>query len=185
MIELKRLRDDEEGSILVLFSASLFLLIFFAGIAIDLSMYYTKKTDLENLCKILREDRFTYQDTIRYSSNPGITCYNIMSDTMTENNFKGGITVYFKEDPYPALANYRKYHIRMEVSEEFEFHFLRLFGLTQVVVKAHIDGEQNYGDGGNDMIWHPSGSVSLYNGSYTGKPGLPHKFVSGDYPEGW
>lgn len=180
-----RILKKEKGNITILFAICLVVLIFFAGIAIDFGLYYMERNDLENLCRLLREDRFTYHDSIRYAQNPGRESYNIVENTMSSNNFSGDIKVYFKEEPYPALSNSRSYKMRIQLEDKFEFIFLKLFGLGEVGVSAHVDGEENYGDGGNDVIWHPNTNVSTYNGLYSGKVGSFHNFTPGVFPNGW
>lgn len=173
----------EDGSIILLFAGCLVLLIFFVGIAIDLSLANMQRNDLENLCQVLRQDRFTYQDTIRYGENPGAIMYQIVSDTMADNQFDGAIKVYFCEQT-PA-PNYRYYRTRIQLSEEYSFYFLRLFGADNATISVQIDGAETYGEGMNDMIWHPKLPLARYNGSYTGVAGGDYTFVSGDIPTDW
>ncbi|MDO4788863.1 MAG: hypothetical protein Q4A19_06880 [Johnsonella sp.] len=180
----KKLKE-EEGNIIVLFAGTLLLLCFFVGIAFDLSLYYTRKNDLENLCRLLREDRFTHQDSIRYADNPGAKNYIIASKTLQDNGFAGDLSVFFKEESFPAQANSRQYKIRIELSENFDFHFLKIFGLSNVRVKAYIDGKENYGEGGSDVIWHPSAAAETYSGVYSGSAGSGYSFTQGTFPSGW
>lgn len=181
---LKKMKE-EDGNIIVLFAGGLLLLCFFVGIAFDLGLYYTKKNDLENLCRLLREDRFTHQDSIRYADNPGAENYRIASKTLQDNGFTGNLSVFFKEEPFPAYANARQYKIRIELSENFGFHFLKIFGLSDVKIMAHIDGKENYGEGGSDVIWHPSGTADTYSGVYSGSAGSGYSFSQGTFPSGW
>ena len=177
-----KMLKEEKGSIIAIFTLCLVILIFFVGIAIDFGAYYMKKNDLENLCRIVREDRFIFQDTVKYSDNPAAEFYNIVQDTMNKNGFKGNINVYFKEEAFTAYANSRSYKMRVELSEPFSFSFLKIFGLSSVMVEAHIDGKENYGESGNDVIWHPGVNVNAYNGRYSGKAGSTYSFSPGVFP---
>lgn len=176
---------EEFGSVVVLFALLLTVIVFFVGIAVDLSLFYMKRSDLENLCQLMREDRFTFQDTMRYADNPGRAAYQIAAQSMGDNGFNGVITVYFWEKTQPAEANGRYYKVRTQLSDDFSFHFLRIFGADTVKVKAHIDDVENYGEGGSDVIWHPSVSPGSYSGSYTGSAGGGYSFVAGDFPSDW
>lgn len=185
MKEVLKRWKKEQGNMTILFAASLFLILFFVGIGVDLSLYYMRRNDLENLCRLLREDRFTYQDTIRYANNPGAAMFKIASDTMKSNQFSGEIKVFFKEEPFPAAANERKYKTRVQISEKFNFYFLQIFSLKTAPVVAYVDGVEQYGESGLDVIWHPDVSVDAYNGSYTGTVGSAYTFSAKDYPSGW
>ena len=177
--------SEEEGNGTLLFAFSLVILLFFLGIGMDLGLYYAKQTDLENLCQLMRENRFTYQDSMRYADNPGQTAYDLAAGTMQKNSFAGTVTVYFQEDLQPAEANARHYRIRTELSEDFSFYFLRIFGAHPVLVQAYVDDIENYGEGGNDVIWHPAVTPDSYSGSYTGAAGGACSFVRGDFPPDW
>lgn len=174
---------SEDGSVILLFAACLVVLIFFVGIAIDLSMAYMQRNDLENLCQLIRQDRFTYQDTIRYADNPGASMYQVVSNTMADNGFDGTITVYFYEKN--PEANYRYYRTRVKLEKEFTFYFLRLFGADHATIAVSVDGGETYGEGMTDVVWHPSIPVSGYNGSYTGTATSGYTFTSGDVPAEW
>ncbi len=176
---------EERANITILFATCMVVIAFFAGLAIDFGMYYMKKNDLENLCRLLREDRFTYQDSIRYANNPGAELYNIVSDTMKKNKFGGTIQLAFKEENFPTNANSREYKMRIILTEDFNFYFLKIFSLGGIKVSSFIDGKENYGEGGSDVIWHPAVSPNTYSGTYTGQAGSGYTFEQGVYPSGW
>lgn len=183
---MKRIRkrfSREGGNILLLFAGFLILITFMVGIALDLGMIYMRRNDLIDLCQLARDRRFTYQDSIRYSDNPGAETYEIVSAAIRENGFSGTVKVYFFEDP-PA-SNYRYYRVRTELSEEYEYTFLKLFGLDTVTISTFLDGGETYGEGINDMIWHPAMPCSEYNGSYTGTAGGPYHYDASDRPCDW
>jgi|GEM_PF-912970 hypothetical protein len=163
---LRRKAGAEKGNITLLFAATLVLLIFFIGVSLDLGMIYMERNELIDLCQVIREDRFTYQDTIRFAENPGLTSYRIISDTMADNGFDGTVKVYFSERE--PESNYRYYRIRTKLSVKYSYSFLRLFGLNSATVSAFVDGGETYGEGINDVVWYPQMPVSRYNGSYTG-----------------
>ena len=175
--------EQERGNIIVLFALTLVVLIFFIGLSIDISMICLQRNTMQDLCQIIREDRFTYQDTIRYADNPGLTSYQIIYDSLEDNNFNGTVKVYFCEDE-PA-SNYRSYHIRTELSEEYSYSFARIFGFTSRTVTVSLDGGETYGESGNDVVWHSPIAVADYNGSYTSKPSGGYIYDSHDIPPGW
>jgi hypothetical protein len=182
---LKTVIKEERANVTMLFAIWFIIISFFVGLAVDFGMYYMKKNDLENLCRVLREDRFTYQDSIRYAANPGAELYGIVSETMRKNGFDGKVELVFKEEAFSPSANSRKYKMRIILSQDFNFYFLRLFSLNSAKVASFVDGNESYGDGGTDVIWHPSVSPSSYNGTYTGSAGAGYTFQAGVYPSGW
>lgn len=185
MKRMKKRFSREDGNILLLFAATLTLLIFMVGIALDLGMIYMRRNDLIDLCQLARERRFTYQNTIRYAENPGRETYQIVSNAIRENGFDGNITVYFYEqEPTPA---HRYYQVRTVLSEQYEYTFLKLFGADTVMISAYLDGGEHYGgEDSTDMIWHPKIPCSKYNGSYTGTNNSQNPwFAPGDLPSDW
>ena len=173
----------EDGNILVLFASVLTILIFFIGLSLDVGMLFLRRNSMQSLCQMVREDRFTYQDSIRYASNPGLESYQIISDTMAANAFDGTVKVYFYEEP-PA-ANYRYYRIRTELSDEYSFTFARLFGLDTMTLTVFLDGGETYGEGLSDVVWYPPLSAASYNGSYTSQPGGGYIYDGADLPSSW
>lgn len=185
-IKMKKLRKRfarEDGNILLLFAGSLILIIFMIGIALDLGMIYMRRNDLVDLCQLARDERFTYQDTIRYSDNPGRETYNIVANTMRNNGFNGTITVFFFERE--PEHNYRDYRVRIQLTEQYRYTFLRLFGGDTVAITTWLDGGENYGESGADMIWYPKLPCSEYNGSYTGTADGPFVYNPADFPTDW
>lgn len=183
---MKKFRE-EDGAFVILFAFLLIALIGFVGMATDLTIMHMRQNELANLCQLVREDRFTYQDSIRYSENPVEECYNIIYQTLkVDNNFAGDIKIYYQEinpaNPYEWDPSRREYKLLVTVSEEFTFYFLKLFGLNTATLSQSIEGGQVIGEGGYDMIWHPSGSINDYSGSCSSPTGA---FVPGDLPEDW
>ncbi|RFZ75654.1 hypothetical protein DS742_27855 [Lacrimispora amygdalina] len=175
--------DREDGNILLLFAGSLTVLIFFIGISMDLGLIYLKRNALMNLCQLVKEDRFTFQDSIRYSDNPGKDSFTMIEDALRRNHFDGTVKVYFKEEA--PETNYRYYKIRTQLSEEYSYTFLKIFGADTTTITVYFDGGETYGEGISDVIWHPALPVSSYNGSYTSQPDGSCDYDSGDMPADW
>ena len=181
--KIKEKGNAEKGNVILLFAVTLLILIFFTGISLDLGMIYMKRNELIDLCQIVREDRFTYQDTIRYADNPGLTSYQIISDTMLDNNFSGTVKVYFQEQQ--PESNYRYYRTQTQLCTDYTYTFLRLFGLTTTTITAAINGGETYGEGLNDVVWYPQLAVDDYNGSYTSTSGGGYIYDAADKPADW
>lgn len=190
---MRKFIEEERGSIIMLFAISLFIIIFSIGLGIDFSLLYTKRSELENFCQLTRADRFTYRDIVRFEDcdmsthkGPGYASYNIVSNIMSENGFTGDIDVYFKEESYGEDGNFRAYKIRTCLSEDFDFHFMRIFGLKKIKIHSYVDGEEDFGERDLDVIWHPScEDPNIYNGHYKGKAGSSATFVSMEFPDEW
>lgn len=183
-IMAKKFLQKEDGNILLIFAGAMVLIAFFIGICLDVSMIYVKRNSMQNILQIIREERFTYQDTIRYSDNPALTTYHIAYSAAAENGFDGIVTVYFREeDPEP---NYRSYQVRILLTDECPFYFGRIFGLNTVPLNVSLDGGESYGEGSADVIWHSPLPVSNYNGAYTGIIGdMQVVYDSTELPPDW
>jgi hypothetical protein len=176
--KIRRLFKEERGNIMVLFAGSLIVIIAFIGLSLDVGLLSLERNSLQNLSQVIREDRFTNQDKIRYADNPGLASYNIISETLAENGFDGTVTVYFYEKE--PKASHREYYIRTVLSEEFSWNFARVVGMTTTPISVTLDGYETCGENGLDVVWFPKNPPSSYNGSYSSGG-----FVAGDIPPEW
>lgn len=173
----------ERGNIMVLFALTLIVIIGFIGLSVDVGMLSLKRNSLENMLQVVRNDRFTYQDLIRYSDHPGEEVYHVIHDTLVSNGFDGTVKVYFYEQT--PVSNQRYYQIRTVLSDDFTYYFARVFGMTTTTVSVSLDGGEAVGDGSSDVVWYPEELPSIYNGSYTSQPGGGFVHVSSDIPPEW
>lgn len=188
MKKMKKFLEDEKGNVLIIFAGSMVVIAFFLGILIDVSMIYMDNNSMQNLLRIIREERFTHQDTIRYSDNPAVETYNIVRESAMENGFDGEIKVYFKEDEPEIDRSFRSYKVRISLKKESPFYFGRIFGLDTITLGAGLDGGESYGDGSLDVIWYSPIDVSGYNGSYFGnmtETGYIYNSLDDTPPGGW
>lgn len=175
---------DEKGNITIAFAAMLVVLLFFAGICVDLGMVYLRRAELYNLSKIIREERITFQDAIRYSDNPGAKTYEVVENALIKNNYNGNLKVYFQE--YVQQENLRQYRTKVVLSKEVPYNFLRIFGHSSVTLNVSIDGSDTMGETSvaNVVVWHPSADKSSYSGSYE-RTGSAIDFDDSDLPDSW
>ena len=188
MKRIRKCASHEDGNILILFAGFLVLIIFMIGLMLDLGMIYMRRNDLMDLCQVAREERLSRQDSIRYAENPGELTYDIVSNSVRKNGFKGTVKVYFYEKE--PEWNDRSYKVRVVLSEEYHYTFLRILpNVTSSTITVYLDGIEEYGDKRDDlddMIWHPTGGPNGYNGSYTGTdPEQPsqYEYKKGDLPD--
>lgn len=183
MRKIRRFFKGERGNVMVLFAGALVVIIGFVGLSIDIGLLCLQRNTLQNMTQVIRGNRFTYQDTIRYADDPGKTSFEMIQETLAENGFDGTIKVYFYEET-PA-ANYRCYRIRTELSEDFSFYFARIFGLDTTTITVSLDGGESIGDISSDVIWYPQKDTSEYNGSYTGTSSGGYVHDTSDIPPDW
>ena len=72
----------EKGNVAFIFAGILIILIFFVGLATDISMVLWHHNRLENTCQLVRDNRYTYQDTVRYSDNPAASFAQYAATTL-------------------------------------------------------------------------------------------------------
>ena len=168
MKKIQSFMKGEKGNVLIMFAGLMVMIAFFLGIIIDVTMIYLDNNAMQSLLQIIREERFTHQDTIRYAENPAIETYNLAYESAKKNGFNGDIKVYFKEDEPNEDRSFRNYKIRIVLADNSPFYFGRMFGLNTIKLSAKLDGGESYGDSSLDVIWYPPGVPSDYNGSYTG-----------------
>ena len=154
----------EKGNVAFIFAGILIILIFFVGLATDISMVLWHHNRLENTCQLVRDNRYTYQDTVRYSDNPAASFAQCAATTLAVNGYNGKATVYFKEDD--PQDNFRHFKVRLVLTDKSSFYFLRLFGQDSVEISSQVDFEDSYGEKADDVVWRPSASALSFNGGY-------------------
>lgn len=180
MQKIQSLVKKERGNIMVLFAGSLIIMIAFIGLSLDIGMLSLQRNSLQNLSQVIREDRFTYQDQIRYADDPAKKSYEIIYNTLEKNGFDGTLKIYFYE--FEQFSNHREYRIRTVLTQEYSWSFARVLGMSTTTISSTLDGREIYGEGGVDMVWHSEISPLTYNGSYTSLPGGGYVHNSSDIP---
>lgn len=164
--------DGESGNILVMFACSLFVLIFFIGLAVDVSMILWQKGQLVNDAQLIKNNRFVYQESVRYSDDPGKEFEDRALQTLKLNNYDGGGKIYFYE--YSRKKEERKVKVRVELNKKANTYFFQVFGVKSIPISTSIDFEDTYGEykknpsdpKSENRVWHPKKFASEYNGTY-------------------
>ena len=180
-----KILKKENGDILVLFAGLFILIVFCLALVIDVGMIYLRRNQMQDICQVIRKDRFTYEDTVRYSDNPAEDCFKNIYNSATKNGFNGNVKVYFNEKE--PQCNKRSYKTRTVLTEKYKFTVARILGFDETNIEVFIDVDETYGEGRADMIWHPKTPISSYNGSYTSLDDGTNNFVftAGDIPSDW
>lgn len=164
--------DGESGNILVMFACSLIVLIFFIGLAVDVSMVLWQKGQLVNDAQLIKNNRFVYQESVRYADKPGEEFEKRALQTLKLNNYEGSGKIYFHE--YSRKEEERKIKVRVELNKNANTYFFQVFGVKTIPISTSIDFEDTYGEYEKDpsgepnknKVWHPKDLASEYNGTY-------------------
>ena len=164
--------DGESGSILVMFACSLIVLVFFIGLTIDVSMVLWQKGQLVNDAQLIKNNRFVYQESVRYADKPGEEFEKRALQTLKLNNYEGSGKIYFNE--YSHKEEERKVKVRVELNKNANTYFFQVFGVKSIPISTSIDFEDTYGEYEKDpsgksnenKVWHPKDLPSEYNGTY-------------------
>ncbi|WP_028263759.1 TadE/TadG family type IV pilus assembly protein [Atopobium fossor] len=175
--------QDERGDVLVMFAAALVVMIFFVGLAMDASVVLMAHSRLNGVCQLVAQDRLTYQDTVRYSEQPGSDFSKCIIQTLGANGFTDKGELYFTEDT--RSENKRHYKARIVLHGSCDTHFLKLFGLKKIDFAAQTDFDDTYGEPNDNVVWSPSVPASSYSGHYTFTDGAVTGFNAGKLPDGW
>lgn len=195
---LRMSRQQEKGSVIVIFALSLVTLLAFVSLAIDIGMVNMKRAAMMDLCQQMRRARLDAKEYIMNAKNPALMIYEISNQCAVANGFQGDLKVYYKEDSDPAVptsdwVDRRTYTVRIELKQKYQFAFAAaLFagpGSQEIVV--YLDGGEEKTSGviyGSETVpvWHPRGD--LRTGSYKRKDldGLTgYDYDPGDFPVGW
>lgn len=164
--------DGESGNILVMFACSLIVLIFFIGLAVDVSMVLWQKGQLVNDAQLIKNNRFVYQESVRYADKPGEEFEKRALQTLKLNNYEGSGKIYFHE--YSRKEEERKVKVRVELNKNANTYFFQVFGVKTIPISTSVDFEDTYGEYEKDpsgepnknKVWHPKDLASEYNGTY-------------------
>lgn len=164
--------DGESGNILVMFACSLIVLVFFIGLTIDVSMVLWQKGQLVNDAQLIKNNRFVYQESVRYADKPGEEFEKRALQTLKLNNYEGSGKIYFNE--YSRKEEERKVKVRVELNKDANTYFFQVFGVKTIPISTSIDFEDTYGEYEKDpsgkpnenKVWHPKDLTSEYNGTY-------------------
>lgn len=156
--------SEEKGNISVTTAVMMVLLVFFMGLSADVSMILLDHGRLDDLCQVVEESRYAHQDAVRFADNPAAATVSYVSETLTENGFKGSAVVNFEEAP--RSTGHRHIQVDITLSCDSPFYFLSLFGRDSVSISSTTTFEDDYGEGGDDVVWAPAASVGTYNDSY-------------------
>ena len=164
--------DGESGNILVMFACSLIVLVFFIGLTIDVSMVLWQKGQLVNDAQLIKNNRFVYQESVRYADKPGEEFEKRALQTLKLNNYEGSGKIYFNE--YSRKEEERKVKVRVELNKDANTYFFQVFGVKTIPISTSIDFEDPYGEYEKDpsgksnenKVWHPKDLTSEYNGTY-------------------
>lgn len=164
--------EGESGNILVMFACSLIVLIFFIGLAVDVSMVLWQKGQLVNDAQLIKNNRFVYQESVRYADKPGEEFEKRALQTLKLNNYEGSGKIYFNE--YSRKEEERKVKVRVELNKNANTYFFQVFGVKTIPISTSIDFEDTYGEYEKDpsgkpnenKVWHPKDLASEYNGTY-------------------
>lgn len=157
-------RGGENGSVSVITALTMVVMIFFVGLAIDLSMVLLDKSELDGLCQVVCEDRYVHDDLVRFADDPAQATVSYVSTALASNGFSGDLEVSFDES-YRAKDR-RVIDVDVTIKRESPLYFLRIFGMSSFTISSTVSYEDVYGEGGDDVVWAPSASASTYNGTY-------------------
>lgn len=154
----------ESGSISVITALTMIAMIFFVGLAIDLSMVLLDKSELDGLCQVVCEDRYVHDDLVRFADDPAQATVSYISTALASNGFSGDLEVAFDESH--RTKDKRVIDVDVTIKRESPLYFLKIFGASSFTISSTVSYEDVYGEGGDDVVWAPSASTSTYNGTY-------------------
>ncbi len=159
-----RKNRDEHGAVSVITALTMVVMIFFVGLALDLSMVLLDEAQLDNLCQVVCDDRYVHDDSVRFADDPADATLNYVSAALASNGFSGELEVKFDEST--REKNKRVIDVVVTIKRESPLYFLKIFGASSLTVSSTVSYEDAYGEGGDDVVWAPTASPNSYNGTY-------------------
>ncbi len=144
---------------------TMIIMIFFVGLALDVSMVLMDKSELDNLCQVVCDDRYVHDDMVRFADDPAKATVDYATSALASNGFSGDYEIEFKES---RSKDKRVVDVDVTIKCESPLYFLKIFGASAFNISSTVSYEDVYGEGGDDVVWAPSASASSYNGTYRG-----------------
>lgn len=148
----KNNQDNEEGSVLVLFAATLSLLLVFVALSTDIILAYNHRDHLNEIGQMMREARFDFAEEIWSAYDPEAALTELSREVGRMNGLRDDQVRVIWEEGYTRY-NVREAKVNVIITDVYETSTLGLFGIKQIPIKVEIKGFQNttHGDG----VWSP------------------------------
>lgn len=147
---------DERGDILILFAASLTLIVVLLGLSTDVALAFSKKDKINEFADYIIEARVDLSEELWHSEDPDSYFREFTYEMARRNNFDPRkIHVEWKElYPHYGYDNSMRHSvIELEIYDNYETSVLKLFGIYNLPIRVIKKGGQ---DKYSNNIWKPS-----------------------------
>lgn len=148
---LRKMKKNENGDILVLFSGVIIILIIFLGLSTDVILAYSKKDKLVEIGNLMKDARFDLGEELWNADVPQDKLREISWEIAKRN----GLTVdqmKIEWTPVKNNPNIREAKTVVTLTDEYECTALKMLGIDKLPIKVVVEGSQvKYGS----MIWSP------------------------------
>lgn len=143
---------EEDGSVLVLFAATLSLLLVFVSLSTDIILAYNRRDHLNEVGQMMREARFDFAEEIWSAYDPEATLTEISREVGRMNGLRDEQVRVVWEEGYSGY-NSRQAKVDVIITDVYHTSTLGMFGIKEIPIKVEIKGFQNttHGDG----VWSP------------------------------
>lgn len=148
---LRKIRESENGDILVLFAGVIIILIMFLALSTDVILAYSKKDKLVEIGNLMKDARFDLGEELWNADVPQDKLREISWEIAKRN----GLTVdqmKIEWTPVKNNPNIREAKTVVTLTDEYECTTLKMLGIDKLPIKVVVEGSQvKYGS----MIWSP------------------------------
>lgn len=144
-------KDNECGSILILFAATLILLTVFLALSTDIALAFNKKDKLTEVGNLIRDARFDIGEELWNSNNPEFLLKEVAVDIAKKNGLKSN-QVDVEWNITKNSSTHRMVNVKIIITDVYECTTLKMLGINELPIKVVIDG---YQEKKGTMVWRP------------------------------
>ena len=137
---------SEQGDILILFAATLIMIIFFLAATSDIVLAFSKKERLEELADIMLELRIDASEELWNSESPAHLYNEYVQDIARKNNLRPDqVHIGWTDMPtQPGYENNQRI-IKVDVllTDNYETSILKMFGIENLPIRVKKSGMQD------------------------------------------
>lgn len=152
--DMKRLEDNEKGSIVVIAALIMVALIGIVGLLVEVGMLYTHRSRLQREAETLREVvSYNREELILNSSDPGSSITSFVRSYAAKFGIKPSeVTVTYREINTGSRAA-RKYEYTIRVAVPYNYTTLKVYGFTVGTIR--VESRQTETVSRSGQMWKP------------------------------
>lgn len=134
-----KFKNNENGDILILFAATLIVVLIFLGLSTDFLLAFNKRDKLVEIGKLIGEARVDLGEELWNSENPELLLKEIAWEIGKRNGLERE-QVDAKWRVIRESNSYRVVNTSIELNDVYECSVLKIFGINELPMNVRMSG---------------------------------------------